>query len=241
MRTAIKPMPNITDERYDRLMTLVGIVDRYGASGQTMTVRQLYYRMVAEGHLDSGESEYGKVQRDAKMARYTGLIGFDDIEDRTRNPDSKKTYEDLEELTRVAKRLYVLDRWTGQDYHVELWCEKEALSGVLRPVARKWQVTYSTCRGYTSASAMYSAAQRMQKHEVRGKQNIILYVGDHDPSGLDMQRDLRSRFLDFSYFCDEPTVQRIALTKEQIKAQDLRTLARKVGPGVFVEMDLLEG
>ena len=159
MNMQLKPMPNLTDDRHERLMNLVEIVDRYAAGGNKMTVRQLYYRMVAEGYLGSGESEYNKVKRDAKLARYTGLIGFDDIEDRTRRPDAKKTYDDLGELANVAKNLYVLDRWAEQDYNLELWCEKEALSGVLRPVARKWQVCIALA-GDIRPPALYTRRHR---------------------------------------------------------------------------------
>ena len=61
----------------------------------------------------------------------------------------------------------------------------------------------------------------MHEQEMRGKQNVILYVGDHDPSGLDMERSIRERFRDFSSFCEVPIMRRIALTEGQIEEQDL--------------------
>jgi len=110
-----------------------------------------------------------------------------------------------------------LDRWAGQEYYVELYTEKDALSSVLYPIARKLHVAFNVNRGYSSASALYDAKDRFLAAEAGGKSCILLYLGDHDPSGLDMVRDLEVRLSEFGATVD---VRHIALTAEQVREQN---------------------
>ena len=87
-----------------------------------------------------------------------------------------------------AARSYRLDRWEGQASHVEVWCEKDALSSVIEPVCERYHVRFMANRGYSSSTAMYDAAQRFSDAASRGKRPVVIYLGDHDPSGIDMSR-----------------------------------------------------
>ncbi len=104
---------------------------------------------------------------------------------------------------------YSSDRWAGQEYYVEVWVEKDALSGVLNPISRKYHVHLVVNKGYSSASAMYDAKDRFIEAMNDGKKCVILYFGDLDPSGEDMVRDINNRL---TIMGAEITVKKLALT-----------------------------
>ena len=119
------------------------------------------------------------------------------------------------ELLRSAASQYRLDRWEGQSAYVEVWCEKDALSSIFEPVTRRWHVRLLAAKGYASITALYDAAKRLTRAYEAGKQPVVLYLGDHDPSGLDMTRDIvdRLEILDMS----DVIVQRLALNIDQVR------------------------
>jgi hypothetical protein len=107
--------------------------------------------------------------------------------------------------------------WADQDAYVEVWVEKDALIGVLEGVCRELDVPYFACRGYTSQSEMWGAAQRLLERESDGKETTIIHLGDHDPSGIDMSRDIQDRL---DMFGSSATISRIALTFDQVHEYD---------------------
>jgi hypothetical protein len=144
-----------------------------------------------------------------------GVVDWDAIEDRIRQPFLPYWVIDIADALNDTKQAYRLDRQEGQENYIELWCEKDALSGVLKRVTSHYHINLMVNRGYSSCSAMHDAYKRfVEQNKVLGKEIIILYLGDHDPSGVDMVRDIRQRFEDFGI---EVTVIPVALTSEQIK------------------------
>ena len=109
-----------------------------------------------------------------------------------------------------------VDKWKEQEFQIEVWIEKEALAGVISKICRELDIPYFSCKGYTSQSEMWKAAQRLIEHQYKGKTPIILHLGDHDPSGVDMTRDIKDRLELFTYGTIE--VKRIALNFDQIEA-----------------------
>jgi hypothetical protein len=103
--------------------------------------------------------------------------------------------------------------WDDQDNYVEVWVEKDALIGVLEGICQELDVPYFACRGYTSQSEMWGAAQRLIEKEGEGKETTIVHLGDHDPSGIDMSRDIQDRL---EMFGSSATIKRIALTFDQV-------------------------
>lgn len=183
-----------------------------------VTLRQLYYQLVIRIIISNLKKEYDKISRIIKLARYGGLIDWEAIEDRVRVPNVPNTFRDIKHLLEVAKENYQLDRWIGQDYYIELWTEKDALTSVIKPITSKYQVVLSVVRGFDSTSDMHESAQRFQEQEQEGKINILLYLGDYDPSGLYMDGDIKSRLEEFGV---NVQVIRIGLTQEQIKQYNL--------------------
>jgi len=199
------------------------ILEEFSMQGFRVTLRQLYYQLVSRDIIPNRISAYAKLSGLLTDARYNGEIDWNAIEDRTRKPNIPNTFSDIKDLINSAVSSYKLDRWEEQEYYIELWTEKDALSSVIQPIAKKYQIPFIVNRGYSSTSAMYVAKERIREklrngvwEEVygKGRKCIILYLGDHDPSGLDMDRDIRDRLKEFEIDIE---VIRIGLTQEQIQ------------------------
>lgn len=254
------------------------IIEEYQDQGLTMTLRQLYYQMIGrdlfpDSWIDAAynareglppdtkntEKNYKKLGSILSDARLAGLVDWDAIEDRARQPVIWSSHESIDECVDEALAHYRLPRWRDQPKYVELWVEKDALANVLRPIAAKWHVTLMVNRGYSSSSAMYEAATRFKEAcntegiaeklvplhkqlkeqglaegwEVRevnrrlgqaykkmlddgeGRSPVLLYLGDHDPSGEDMVRDIEERLKLFGVA--GLTVEKVALTMQQVR------------------------
>jgi hypothetical protein len=122
------------------------------------------------------------------------LIDWNAIEDRTRNLRGED-YDSGDPDTWLASVYegFSKARWVNQPYAIEVWVEKDALIDVVERAARPLAVSYFACRGYTSQSELWGAAMRMVRYARDGKQTVILHLGDHDPSGIDMTRDIEDR------------------------------------------------
>lgn len=205
-------------EATERIDTSIRIIETYTEMGLRLTLRQLFYQHVAHHGLPNSEKSYkglGKLISDARLA---GLIDWEAIEDRGRQPDVPAQWESIESLVDIASRQFRLPRWASQNIYVELWVEKQALAGVLEPVAHKHHVTLMVNKGYSSQSAMYASAERIRE---QGKDEcVVLYLGDHDPSGEDMVRDIRERLAMFLRDDVALEVYKVALTLFQIRQYD---------------------
>lgn len=190
------------------------IIDEYLADGYQLTLRQLYYQFVARDLIPNRQREYKRLGSIINDARLAGLIDWDAIEDRTRNLESLAHWSDPSSILRSVARQYRTDRWANQPHRVEVWIEKEALAGVFERVCDELDVPFFSCRGYTSQSEMWSAAQRLLEYVDAGQEPAILHFGDHDPSGIDMTRDIRERMELFGCALD---MRRLALNMDQVR------------------------
>ena len=181
-----------------------------------LTLRQIFYRLVAAQFLENSRREYQNLSVCLTTARREGLVDPSRIVDRTRQTLRVSTWSDLSDFMDTVRRSYRREKWTRQDYNVEVWCEKDALAGVLEPITEEYEVLLYPCRGYNSYSALLEAARRIEAIQ---QPTVILYLGDFDPSGKDMPRDIRERLLkDFGVTVD---LREVALTLEQITQYDL--------------------
>jgi hypothetical protein len=189
----------------------------YAAQGYNLTLRQLYYQFVSRAWIPNSQQSYKRLGSIVNDARLAGLIDWDHITDRTRNLESLAAWGSPSDIIDAVAAQYRTRRWADQPNYVEVWVEKEALADVVSRPADRWQVPYFSCRGYVSQSEMWGAAQRILNAEKRGKRAIIIHLGDHDPSGIDMTRDIRDRL---EIFGTGVRVRRIALTMEQVQQYD---------------------
>lgn len=176
---------------------ITDIVVDYAEMGYVLTLRQLYYQLVKANAIPNHDTVYGKLSSVLDDCRYSGKIDWDAIEDRGRVPKLPYSVKGIEDAVKDTIDHYRLNRQEGQPKHIELWTEKDAISNILFRVTAKFHVRLVINKGYTSSSAAYSAYERFVEQFQAGKSVVILYFGDHDPSGLDMIRDIRERMLTF--------------------------------------------
>lgn len=203
--------------RPDTLKMIVRIqaaVAEVRALGLKMTLRQLYYALVGAGVIGNNLREYKRIGHYVSDARMAGLIDWDDIEDRTRGVERLPSWRSPLEILQACVHSYRIDKWEKQSNHVEVWVEKEALSSVVAHACAPLEVPWMACRGYASITALYDAGQRISRAGGAGKDVVVIYLGDHDPSGMDMPRDLADRL---GVLARKPVaIRRIALTMAQI-------------------------
>jgi hypothetical protein len=153
-------------------------------------------------------------------ARLAGRIDWDAIEDRTRNIHRSPSWDDPSEIVTACAAQYREDLWGDQCWRPEVWIEKDALVGVIEPVCERYRVPFFACRGYTSQSEQYRAGKRFEGVQNKGQKPIVLHLGDHDPSGIDMTRDNTDRLKMFAG--EDVEVRRLALNMDQVRRHDYR-------------------
>lgn len=208
---------NFTPERLELIDWVRRVVETYGRQGMNVSVRQVYYRAVASGLLPSAGSTYNKIQGALNDGRMAGLIPWTYVEDRGRGLRGLTTWDSPAAVLRHASATYLRDLWAGQPYRPEVWVEKQALEGVVGDICSsdELRVDFYATKGYDSQSQQWRAGQRLARYIQKGQRPIILYLGDHDPSGLHMTEDVAKRLY---LFTGVPVmVQRIALTMTQIE------------------------
>lgn len=216
MKIAYTSKTHLSKEGLQRLMIINSIIDDYAAQGYVMTLRQLYYRLVARNVIANNVKEYAKLSILLNKGRMAGIVDWAAIEDRGRQPRLDYHADDVPDALYDISSQYKIDRMDGQDYYLEVWIEKEALSNVFRRVTDQFMIRLMVNKGYSSASAMHDAYLRFKKARKPVK---ILYFGDHDPSGKDMVRDIEDRMLKFGLKRFE--VVNPALSYEQVQQYDL--------------------
>jgi hypothetical protein len=211
----------------------------YRTQGYDLTLRQLYYQFVAKDLFPqdrtwrwtgskwvrdpdgtpNAEPNYKWLGSVINDARLRGLLDWSYIQDRGRNiAGSFGGYTDPGQFIESLASRYFEALWIDQEYRPEVWVEKEALIDIVAQGCREYHVPHYACKGYVSQSEMYDAAKRMQRRRAAGHVPLIIHLGDHDPSGIDMTRDIRDRLSLMSY--GDVEVRRIALNMDQIEQYD---------------------
>lgn len=180
-------------EALGMIRTINGILAEYVAAGYDLSLRQLYYQLVSRNIVENTERSYKNVGNLVSDGRLAGYIDWDVIKDRGREMVSNPHWETPASILDACSKQFRVDRWANQDCYVEVMVEKQALEGVLLPVCSEWDVPFTANKGYSSSSAMYEASKRYLERAEQDKTLYVLYLGDHDPSGIDMTRDVAER------------------------------------------------
>ena len=190
-----------------------------------MTVRQVFYRLVSTGMIEKTEAEYNRVVvRLLTKMRLDGELPWSWITDGTRWMHKNVRYGSVEEALEATSRHYRRDLWRDLDDYVEVWLEKDALAGVLFGVTDEWGVPLMVTRGFASLSYVHNAAETIARID---KPTFIYYFGDHDPSGVEIDRNLERRLREFAPRCDIH-FERVAVRHDQIEEYGLPTRPTKV-------------
>lgn len=206
-----------TSDRRKMIGTMNAIITEYQQQGYVLTVRQLYYQCVARGLIENSLRSYKNLASLINDARMAGLLDWNAIEDRTRDFIKRPRWRNGKSILESAAHSFHLDMWATQERRVYVVIEKEALTGVLEGVCHEYDIPLLAARGYPSASVLYDFAQSDLDGD--GRNALILHLGDHDPSGIDMSRDLEERISLFTYgglF----ELRRIALNMDQVEEQN---------------------
>lgn len=211
-------------KRTKKLITQINeIVSDYKKQGYKMTLRQVYYQLVSKNIIKNRKSEYDRIGDIIKNARLAGLLDWDVIVDRTRQLKKHNHWSGPAEIVRSASYWYHINTRSDQPTYFEIWVEKDALASVLEPITDKHDVPLFVCRGFPSVSAKRIAADRFSRYEDQNP--TLIYLGDHDPSGLDIPRELRESFDMFGAFFVE--IKRVALNLMQIEKYSLPSYTTK--------------
>lgn len=187
-----------------------------------LTIRALHYQLVSRGMTNTLQ-HYKRVVAAMEVARWDGRVDFEAFSDRDRAMcgTTKATETVLEDKQDEAKRQvglwmrsYGKNRWENQPYYPEILIEKKALEGVFAKPCAKWDVAVGACKGYPSLTFLYELSERLQDAQSEGKQPIILYFGDYDPSGEDIPRSIGENLQKFGIYDVE--IRRIALMEQQV-------------------------
>lgn len=201
--------------RLEMIEKVNDVVAEYQLQGYSLTLRQVYYQMVARDIIPNNMRSYKNLGSLINDARLAGLIDWFAIEDRTRNLRGNSHWSRPGSVIESAAYSYRRDHWQGQENYVEVWVEKDALIGIVGQICGKLDVPHFSCRGYVSQSEMWAAARRLHRRQEEGQHVVLLHLGDHDPSGKDMSRDIQERLITFETY--GVTFKRLALNMDQVE------------------------
>jgi len=242
-------VPKAFNEEHSRIIEHANeLLEDLHAGGFEVTLRSLYYYFVAEDtwfpNTIQSYKRFGGIINDGRLA---GLIDWELLKDRVREVETHPSWNSPTSIMESAVDSYQENLWRGQEKRVHLRIEKDAQIGVVKPACQRWRVPYVACRGNTSQSEAYEAGKLFARQRRQGLWPVVIYMGDHDPSGVDMTRDNIERLSMFAGFDVE--VHRIALNRDQIddlnlpsnpaKLTDSRAGVRRDGsviPGSYVDI-----
>lgn len=179
---------------------MLGILESYREQGYDLSLRQLYYQLVARNIVPNTEPSYKRVGSVLSDARMCGYVDWDMIVDRGRETTQNSHWSSIGDILDACAGSFRYSLWDDQPWHVEIMVEKQALEGVLEPVCQELDIPFTANKGYSSSSAMYECGKRLNRKLEAGKNICVFYLGDHDPSGIDMTRDVEERLKLFSEY-----------------------------------------
>jgi|TARA_R110000823_G_scaffold66105_3_gene154944 hypothetical protein len=180
----------------------------------SITLRGLYYQFVARNYLENTIRNYKKLGDIIRNARMAGRISWDLMTDRTRSLYGYNTSANISQAFTYASYSYKEDLHLDQDNYIEVWCEKDALTGTINRPCNHRRISYFPTKGYPSISALKDAADRFQRQVEAGKKCIVLYLSDLDPEGIAMPKTVQETFNTMGV---DVTIERIGLTLEQVR------------------------
>jgi hypothetical protein len=205
---------NLGDDKLWTIHQANIIMQAYEKQGLDLSLRQLYYQFVSKALLPNTLRSYKNLGNAIADGRLAGMIDWSHMSDRTRNVQEVSHWSNPADIIQTSADQFRIDKWGKQPNRIVVMVEKDALSGVIEPICRQLDVPFIACKGYMSLSEMHEIAHdRLVPWEQGGQQTYILHLGDHDPSGIDMSRDIQDRMATFE---SQVQLRRLALNMDQI-------------------------
>jgi hypothetical protein len=230
------------EARFDAIYRIV-------KESQPTGIRFAYYRAVVEGIVPKTDSGYVKVQRAILQMRRDGVLPWAWITDNSRWMRKPQSWDSVEDVLADTAAAYRKALWRDNPTAVEVWCESESVAGVLLPITAKWDVPLYPLKGQTSDSFAYSAAMHYRDDP---RALLVIYVGDHDPAGYEIETNLHSKLVEHSgrsdiefcrLACTAGDVQELNLQGTNPKKNsyvDARTGERVPWSGPAVEVEAID-
>ena len=200
--------------KHAKTLRMLEVAREVLAETHPMTVRQVYYQLVSRQVIENKRTQYQAVSNLLRDARKDGAIPWEWLEDRLRRPREVSMWGELTDFVETVRYAYRRDVWPTQSAYLEVWLEKDALSGIFEAVLSEYGVTLNVGRGYDGWDSIHNAAERFGD----GDGMTVLYFGDFDPSGEDMARSLAERL---AFFDCNPKLIKCALTRDDVTRYNL--------------------
>jgi hypothetical protein len=182
------------------------------------------------GAIEKTEKEYqGTVIRLLSEMRLDGQIPWSWIIDESRRTRRTQTFDSIGEALEDTARYYRRSALRECDDYIEIWSEKEALSGIIWDEASDYDVPVVVSKGMPSLTQVYQSFESIRRADKAGKQSYLYQFGDHDPTGCLIPKSIEARLTEFCerHACASPVVERVALTLEQVERYRLPTRPTK--------------
>lgn len=225
-------------EMEDRHQRIAELAEEHGPC----SVRHIFYRAVVDGidGIEKTNNGYMKIQRAVLTLRRQGRIPYSSIVDNSRTAFTTDVWDGTEGFLQDVAGVYRRDLWSRSPYRVEVWCESDSIAGTLIDVARQWRVPLFPIRGQSSETFAYNGSQ--QWLDTPDRQVVVLYIGDHDPAGLEIESALATKLVGFADgLLHEPEFRRVGVTWQQAVDLDLPGTPpkKKYGYPLAVEAEAL--
>lgn len=193
-----------------------------GIVEEAQAVLSAHYPLtVLQGYIENSGTQYLAVSNALVDARKDGMIPWERIEDRLRRPRRVSMWNVLPAFAETARTAYRRQLWDSQPNYVEVWLEKDSLSGIFEDTREEYCAMLNVGRGYDGWDSIHNAAHRFGD----GEGAHVLYVGDLDPSDEDMVRSQRERL---AFFKCNPAIVKCALTADDVTTYNLPPDVTKV-------------
>ena len=218
-----------TNAEMAELFNAVGtVLTSYG--NDRISIRHLCYRLAGAGIIPKTERAFGQLGEHLVTWRKQGLIPFGRFVDATRWYHGSTTFDNAADALEDSISGYRKNLWRTQPFHVEVWVEKEAVASIVVPVADSWGIKTFVCRGFTSLTSTWEAAEIFKQALSNGKEPIILYLGDYDESGVWCGTTIQNHFK-LHGLDGQVEFVRVAINQEQIHQFNLPTRPPKERKG----------
>jgi hypothetical protein len=195
------------------------------------TVRQVFYQLVARSLIEKTEHEYqSTVIRLLRDMRFDEEVDWDWIIDDSRRIRNTRTFDTVTDAINQTAEYYRRSALEACPDYIQIWCEKEALAGIIWDAASDYDVPVIPSKGMPSLTLVYNCFREIERASEAGKDCYLYQFGDHDPTGVLIPQSLEQRMAEFCerYNCPLPTIERVALTEQQILDYSLPTRPTKV-------------
>jgi hypothetical protein len=194
------------------------------------TVRQVFYQLVTRGIIEKTEGEYQRtVIRLLAEMRLNAQVPWSWIVDESRRVRETQTFDSVRDALEDTAASYRRSALRNCQDYIQIWAEKEALTGIIWDVSSDYDVPVIPSKGMPSLTLIYRCFENIKRAARAGKQSYLYQFGDHDPTGVMIPQSLQSRLNEFCERndCPPPIVERIALTEQQIIEHRLPTRPTK--------------